>query len=150
MKRHEDEDLMAKLDAYKAKPTPLMFEQEDGTNSIAGLLEFGGWDHAKKTLTPIQVGALAAKPGAPTISWFFDSLAAAAEAGVLDNESFAQQLFASDEDRQVLVDLLQESGDIWWLNDRHFWALEALGFSEDEATSYPAFADALADRVEVE
>lgn len=104
---------------------------------MSALLEFGGWNPAKKALRPSRVGALVAKPGAPTITWFFDSLAAAAEVGVLDDEAFAQQLFASEDDMQVLIELLQEGGDIWWLNDRHFWALQALGFGEDEAASYP-------------
>lgn len=109
---------MAKLNAYKAKPTPSIFEDKESEKQVAALLKFGGWDPTKKTLTPIRVGALAAKPGSPTITWVFDSLAAAAEAGALDDEDWLQQAFASNDDLQVFIELLQESGDIWWVNDR--------------------------------
>jgi hypothetical protein len=39
---------------------------------------------------------------------------------------------------------LQESVDIWWVTDRHFWALEQLGFDESEMATYSGVADALA------
>ncbi|MFL9906887.1 hypothetical protein [Paraburkholderia sp. RL17-337-BIB-A] len=139
---------MAKIESYKAKPTPLIFEDEESTKQVSALLEFGGWNPAKKAMTPIRVGALAAKPGAPMISWVFDSLAAAAEAGVLEGEEWLKQVFASDDDLQVLVELLQESGDVWWLNDRHFWALQHLGLNEDDAATYTGVANALAQIAE--
>jgi hypothetical protein len=140
--------LMAKIESYKAKPTPLIFEDEESAKQVTALLEFGGWNAAKKALTPIRVGALAAKPGAPMITWVFDSLAAAAEAGVFDNEDWLLQLFASDDDLQVFADVLQESGDIWWVNDRHFWALERLGFDESDAATYTGVADALVGMID--
>lgn len=42
---------------------------------------------------------------------------------------------ATDDDCDVLADLLQEVGNIWRLNDRHFWALQALGIGEEGAAS---------------
>lgn len=139
---------MAKIESYNAKPTPLIFEDNASEKQVAAMLEFGGWDPAKKALTPIRVGALVAKPGAPTITWVFDSLAAAAEAGVLDSEDWMNQVFASGDDLQVFIELLQESGDIWWVNDRHFWALECLGFDESDTVTYARVADALAQLAE--
>lgn len=127
---------------YKAKPTPLMFEDEDGQRTASALIEFGGWDYNAKKLTPIRVGALAAKPGAPVLNWLFDSIAAAAEAGTLDTDDLAGQIFGESNDFEVFIELMREGSDLWWLNDRYFWALQDLGFSEEDCTSFDALADA--------
>ncbi|MBB5427491.1 hypothetical protein HDG40_005670 [Paraburkholderia sp. JPY158] len=139
---------MAKIESYNAKPTPLIFEDQESEKQIAALLEFGGWNPDKQALTPIRVGALAAKPGTPTLTWVFDSLSASAEAGILDSENWLNQVFASGDDLQVFIELLQESGDIWWVNDRHFWALECLGFDESSTATHVGVADALAQLAE--
>lgn len=49
-------------------------------------MEFGGWTHSEKTLTPIRLTDLLAMPHNPALMWVMDSLAAAAEAGRLDAE----------------------------------------------------------------
>jgi hypothetical protein len=42
-----------------------------------------------------------------------DRLAAAAEAGALDTDEYLQQFFASKDDLNGFVDLLNENGEIW-------------------------------------
>ena len=133
---------MAKIEAYVARPTQLMFENEEGERAASALIEFGGWNHKTKTLAPIAVEALTQKPGAPTLNWFFDSFAAAAEAGVLDTEGLADQMFADSADIDALLDLMRDGSDMWWLNDRYFWALQNCFFSEEDCTSFSALADA--------
>src|ERR1700758_4552177 len=131
---------MAKVKAYAARPTPLMFEHKEGRRAASALIEFGGWNHSTKVLTPIRVAALMAMPGAPTISWVFDSLAAAAEAGELDAAGYVQQLFASEDDLNAFIDLLNENGDIYWVNDRHYTAMDWLHSNEDQQATYPGIA----------
>ncbi|WP_029970728.1 hypothetical protein [Paraburkholderia graminis] len=132
---------MAKIEAYAARPTPLMFENEEGQRAAGALIEFGGWNHTKKTLAPISVEALAQKPGAPVLNWFFDSLAAAAEAGALDTDGLADQLFADSADIDALLELMRDGSEMHWLNDRYFWALQNC-FSDEDCTSFDALADA--------
>ncbi|CAM2191244.1 protein of unknown function [Paraburkholderia kururiensis] len=69
-------------------------------------------------------------------------LAAAAETGALDSESLANQMFAESADIDALIEQLRDGSDLWWLNDRYFWALENLNFSEEDCTSFGALADA--------
>jgi len=83
---------MATINAYRPQPAPLMFETEEGQRMASGCIEFGGWHHRDKTLTPIQLTALLAMPGNPALFWAMDSLAAAAEAGRLDAERYIEQL----------------------------------------------------------
>ncbi|MGF6937151.1 hypothetical protein OKW41_006313 [Paraburkholderia sp. UCT70] len=133
---------MAKIEAYAARPTPLLFENEEGQRAASALIEFGGWNHVTKTLTPMSVEALTQKPGAPVLTWFFDSLAAAAEAGVLDTDGLADQLFADSVDIDALVGLMRDGSEMYWVNDRYFWSLQECFFSEEDCTSFGALADA--------
>jgi hypothetical protein len=89
---------MATINAYRPQPAPLMFETAEGQRMASGCIEFGGWHHRDNTLTPIQLTALLTMPGNPGLSWAMDSLAAAAEAGILDGDRYVEQLFASKED----------------------------------------------------
>src|SRR5260370_41495427 len=114
---------MATINAYRPQPAPLMFETEEGQRMASGCIEFGGWHHRDKTLTPIQLTALLAMPGNPALFWAMDSLAAAAEAGRLDAERYIEQLFASKEDVRSFRLILRDAGGDRGLNDRLFHAL---------------------------
>jgi hypothetical protein len=94
-----------------------MFESEDGQRTSSALIEFGGWNHAEKTLTPIRVAALSHMPGSPTPQWVMNSFGAAAEAGRLDSDRYIQQLIASKTDVRDFRQLLRDSGTELWVND---------------------------------
>ena len=51
---------MAMVNTYIPHPTPLMFETDEGKRMASACLEFGGWNHREKTLTPIRVTELLA------------------------------------------------------------------------------------------
>jgi hypothetical protein len=131
---------MATINAYRPQPAPLMFETEEGQRMASGCIEFGGWHHRDKTLTPIQLTALLALPANPALFWAMDSLAAAAEAGRLDAEQYLEQLFASKDDVRSFRLILRDAGSDRWLNDRHFNALKKLGCAELDAVTYAGIA----------
>ena len=131
---------MAVINGYIPQPSQLMFETEEGQKAATACIEFGGWNHRDKTLTPIQLTALLTMPGNPGLSWAMDSLAAAAEAGILDGDRYVEQLFASKEDVRSFRFILRDAGADKWLNDRHFTALKKLGCSELDAVTYASVA----------
>ncbi|MFL9862189.1 hypothetical protein PQR72_41830 [Paraburkholderia madseniana] len=105
-----------------------------------GCIEFGGWDHTNKALTPIKLAELLTMPGNPGLAWTMDSLAAAAEAGMLDGDQYIAQLFASNEDVRAFRLILRDAGGEKWLTDRHFTALRKLGCAELDAVTYASIA----------
>ncbi|MFL9898937.1 hypothetical protein PQR71_12370 [Paraburkholderia fungorum] len=117
-----------------------MFETEAGQKVSAACIQFGGWNHRDKTLTPIQLSALLTMPGNPGLAWAMDSFAAAAEVGILDGDQYIEQLFASKEDVRSFRLILRDAGAEKWLNDRHFTALKKLGCAELDAVTYAAVA----------
>jgi hypothetical protein len=132
---------MATINAYIPQPAPLMFETEEGQRTASGCIEFGGWNHLAKTLTPIELSALLAMPGNPGLSWVMDSLAAAAESGRIDAERFIGQLFATWEDVRAFRLILRDAGGDRWQNDRHYNALKKLGCAEMDAVTYAGIAN---------
>lgn len=135
---------MTATKGYAAKPTPIIFEHVDGEKAASAYIEFGGWCTKTRKLGSIRVADLATMPGAAVISWVLDSLTAAVEAGVMDDETYLQKLFSSREDLDAFVHALREESDILWVNDRHFRALEALtGYGDEHLLTYAAIADAL-------
>ncbi|WOD16995.1 hypothetical protein [Paraburkholderia kirstenboschensis] len=117
-----------------------MFETQEGQRMASGCLEFGGWDHKNKSLTPIKLAELLARPHTPGLSWVMDSMAAAAEAGRLDAERYVGQLFASRGDVRAFRHVLREAGGDRWLSDRHHYALRKLGNAELDVTTYVGIA----------
>lgn len=131
---------MATINAYIPTVTPLLFETEEGKRTASACLEFGGWNHSEKTLTPIRVTDLLAMPHNPALMWVMDSLAAAAEAGRLDADRYVDQIFASRCDARAFRLVLRDAGADCWLNDRHHNALRKLGCAVMDANAYPAIA----------
>jgi hypothetical protein len=131
---------MAAINAYIPAVTQLMFETEEGKRTASACLEFGGWNHDDKTLTPIHVEALLAMPHNPALLWVMDSLAVAAEAGRLDADRYIEQLFASRSDVRAFRLILRDAGSDLWLNERHHNALRKLGGASMDATTYPVIA----------
>ena len=127
---------MPTVNAYIPQVSPLIFETEEGVRKASACIEFGGWNAEKATLTPIKVGALLAMPGAPTLTWVMDSLAAAVEAGRVDPETCLTQLFASPADMRDIRMLLRDEGRDLWLSDRHRGALLKLGAASIDVLSY--------------
>jgi hypothetical protein len=134
------EDLMAKIAPYTPQPAPLMFETEEGQSLASANLEFGGWNPAKKQLKPIQIRRIVETRG-DSFSWAFDSLAASAEAGKLDDETYLQQLFSGKDDLDNLVNIIRYSEENGPLKDRHLQALvHVTSYSRDELDSYATVA----------
>jgi hypothetical protein len=131
---------MAAVNAYIPQPSKLMFETEEGQKVASACIEFGGWNHRDKILTPIKLSALLTMPGNPGLAWTMDSLAAAAEAGMLDGDMYIDQMFASKEDVRSFRLILRDAGGEKWLNDRHFTGLKKLGCAEIDAVSYASIA----------
>ncbi|MBB5400559.1 hypothetical protein [Paraburkholderia youngii] len=127
---------MPTVNAYIPQVSALIFETEEGVRKASACIEFGGWNADKATLTPIKVGALLAMPGAPTLTWVMDSLAAAVEAGRVDPETCLTQLFASPSDMRDMRAVLRDEGRELWLSDRHRSALLKLGASSIDLVSY--------------
>jgi hypothetical protein len=94
----------------------LMFETKEGQKVVAACIEFGGWHHRDKTLMPIHLSALLTMPGNPGLVWAMDSLAAAAEAGLLDGDRYIEQLFATREEVRSFRQILRDAGGDRWLN----------------------------------
>lgn len=132
---------MAVVNAYVPQMSQLMFETEAGQKVSAACIDFGGWNHHDKTLTPIRLSALLTMPGNLGLTWIMDSLAAAAEAGILDGDEYIEQLFASKSDVRSFRLILRDAGGEKWLNDRHFTALKKLGCAELDAVTYAAVAN---------
>jgi hypothetical protein len=140
LKIQKHEDLMAKTVPYVPQPAPLMFETEEGESLTSSLLEFGGWNAVKKQLKPIQVRRIVAARG-ESFTFAFDSLAASAEAGKLDDETYLQQLFAGKDDLDSLVNIMRYSKEDGPLKDRHLQALvHVTSYSRDELDSYATVA----------
>ncbi|CPH57475.1 Uncharacterised protein [Burkholderia pseudomallei] len=136
---------MAKTQGYTPLPTPLLFDHDDGRRFASEHIAFGGWNHETRELSSIRARDMLAKVGNSTLSWVFDSLAAATEAGVTTPETYISQLFASRDDLDAFLGLLDVDSDIWWVNDRHFHALEWLGKPEDRLTAYITIAEILTE-----
>jgi hypothetical protein len=131
---------MATINAYIPQTSSLMFETEEGQRMASACIEFGGWHHAEKVLTPIELSALLAMPGNPGLQWVMDSLAAAAEAGRLNSERCIEQLFATREDVRAFRLILRDAGADRWVNDRHYAALKKVGCAELDAATYAGIA----------
>jgi hypothetical protein len=127
---------MAAINGYIPQVTLLMFETEEGQRMASACIEYGGWDHKNRTLTPIKLAELLARPHNPGLSWVMDSLAAAAEAGRLDADKYIEQIFAGKEDVRAFRHVLREAGGDRWLTDRHHNALRKLGNAECDVTAY--------------
>jgi len=113
--------------------------------SLSILLELEGHNVTaaiivKKTLTPIHLSALLIMPDNPDLFWAMDSLAAAAEGGILDGDRYIAQLSASKEDVRAFRLILCDAGTDKWLNDRHFTALKKLGCAALDAVTYATIA----------
>ncbi|MEM5299092.1 hypothetical protein VSR82_32830 [Burkholderia sp. JPY481] len=127
---------MPTVNAYIPQVSSLIFDTDEGARKASACIEFGGWNAEKATLTPIKVGDLLAMPGAPTLVWVMDSLAAAAEAGRVDPETCLTQLFASPSDIRDMRAVLHGEGRGLWLSDRHRGALLKLGAASIDLLSY--------------
>lgn len=127
---------MPTVNPYIPQVSSLIFDTEEGARKASACIEFGSWNAEQATVTPIKVGALLAMPGAPTLTWVMDSLAAAAEAGHVAPETCLNQLFASPSDMRDMRAVLRDEGRDPWLSDRHRGALLKLGAASIDLVSY--------------
>ncbi|WP_233832828.1 hypothetical protein [Paraburkholderia sp. ZP32-5] len=127
---------MPTVNAYIPQVSALIFDTEEGARKASACIELGGWNAEKAALAPIRVGDLLAMPGAPTLTWVMDSLAAAVEAGRVDPETCLTRLFASPSDMRDMRAVLHDEGRSAWLSDRHRGALLKLGAAFIDVLSY--------------
>ncbi len=133
------------MSGYTPKPTPLLFEQgaDERNRWQAHVSEHGGWDAESKTMKPIT---FAAHAGDLHTELALDSIAAATEAGVVNEANFPASAFASWKDYETWRESLYEYSGNYWLNDRHFNAFcRGLFFEGEGLTTYAVIADSLAE-----
>lgn len=83
---------------------------------------------------------IAAKTADSGLAWAMDSLNAMAGTGILDGDTFIEQMFASKEDVRSFRLTLRDTGADKWLTDRHFTALKKLSCAELDAVTYASIA----------
>lgn len=106
---------------------------------------YGGWDDAKKILSPIQYEKLLAdgEDGVGMAEWVCDCIALAFENGYLAAENFPTAIFGSRADFEAFCEYLNDY-DLFWVNDRHFAAFfNLLGNTEEQCITYATIAEAL-------
>jgi hypothetical protein len=75
---------MPVVNEYVPQPSKLMFQTGEGQQAAAACIDFGGWNHNKQALTPIQLSSLLTMLANTRLTWAMGSFAAAAKVGVLD------------------------------------------------------------------
>ncbi len=124
--------------AYKPQITHIAL---NGTYD--GIRQFGGWNEKKKVFGPLQFVAIQDEDSFLAPFYALDNLALAMEAGIVDGDRFVQQIFATREDFEAFCEDLRQT-DTFWMNDRHFRALECL-LGEEGNVSYAEAGESLED-----
>lgn len=109
------------------------------------LKSYGGWNPVKKTLTPINFENLMETEEDAHIcgaEWALNCIALAVEAGHLEQSNFPEAAFSSKNNFESFCTALGDSV-FFWVNDRHFWAVEALGLPEEGSVTYPVIGETL-------
>lgn len=137
---------MALIEAYKLTPRELSFEGNPyaAKNYAEFVKRCGGFDSKKKTVTKMKWEAEAGFDLWP----YLDSLTGAVEAGLVDDEKWPSQLFASKQDLAEFAAALHNYHD-WRIIDRWYQALGFLGEFDDDGlgvTSCLEMADSLWER----
>lgn len=119
---------MALIDSYTLTPRALSFEAQYSIKSYAAFVkENGGFDAKKKKVTPLKWS----NDNSFEVHDYLDSLTGAVEAGLVDDEKWPTQLFASKQDLAEFVAALSNYDEFWRITDRWYQALGLLGDFDD-------------------
>ena len=132
--------LMPTAKRYKRSPEIKMIDSASDLYQN-NLRQYGGWDQVSRTLTPINYAALHKQELQEDKSqfgaeWVLDCMTLAIEDGRLGKMNFPESVFFSSKDFELFCQELENYG-VFWVTDRHFLAMEALGLREASMLSYP-------------
>lgn len=110
--------------------------------------KFGGYNPVTKTLTPFKMAPYS-EDYAPTLSDMLQSIAAAVEEGLVDDEQWPVQLFGSREVLDSFLTYLESYDDTYRIVDPWWQALAALMDASEEAglVRSEELADGLTERI---
>lgn len=145
---------MALIPSYKLAPRALSFEastyvsyndtKEQKSEYRLGYGQYrdkvGGFDPYTQAVTPLTFD--------DTVDPYFylDSLTGAVEAGLVDDEKWPEQLFASKSDLESFLAELDTYDQQWRITDRWYQALGLLGGFDDEGEGYVS-GSAMSDEI---
>lgn len=119
---------MALIAAYSLKPRSLSFENEYSLKDYnAFVKKHGGFDPKKKKVKPMTWSNVAGVD----LWHYLDSLTGAIEAGLVDDEKWPAQLFATKDDLAGFIEVLSTYDEFWRITDRWYQALGLLGDFDD-------------------
>jgi hypothetical protein len=145
---------MALIPAYKLAPRALSFEAStyvsySGTNEHKSQYhvaygqyrdKVGGFDPYTQTVTPLMFDEKVDP------YHYLDSLTGAVEAGLVDDEKWPEQLFASKSDLENFLAELDTYDLRWRITDRWYQALGLLGGFDDEGEGHVS-CSAMSDEI---
>ncbi|WP_430407321.1 hypothetical protein [Hydrogenophaga sp.] len=145
---------MALILSYKLAPRALSFEastyvsfngskdQKARYNVAYGQYrsKVGGFDPHTQTVTPLTFD------DAFDTYYYLDSLTGAVEAGLVDDEKWPSQLFASKSDLENFLAELDTYDQQWRITDRWYQALGLLGGFDDQGEGYVS-CSAMSDEI---
>lgn len=145
---------MALIPSYKLTPRALSFEAStyvsfNGTEDQRSHYHFaygqyrdkvGGFDPYTQTVSPLTFH------DEVDFYYFLDSLTGAVEAGLVDDEKWPEQLFASKSDLESFLAELDTYDQQWRITDRWYRALGLLGDFDDEGDGHVS-GSAMSDEI---
>lgn len=134
---------MTKPTGYTPTPTKLQFER-DGSLKLwmESHAKLGGWNPETKTFTAFT---LSEDFDDGETNYVLDSLAAAVEAGVLEQDSFIDVAFGKDGLTNFVPMLEAYDESEFWVNERFAQAFMYLGFYEGQCRTFSSIAEALVE-----
>lgn len=115
----------------KSVSVPYVLAYEDSSEYNAESLKAflsagGGYDAASNTFKPLSAEQVT------TMHLTLDSITVAVEKGLLDSDSWTQQLFADEEAFETFLRELSSIEDCYRINDRNWYALFSISGAVDE------------------
>ena len=139
------------LPAYKPTCTPLGYDKGSKYPPIIGSnpAKWGGFDPKTNAVVPFKIITSDDRIG--SLQEYLDNMTVAIEAGVVFSETFVLDFFGTEKKAHAFADLLADEYPEFWVNDRHFNALQsALGSNEDDCATYAGLAEVFRDKASEE
>lgn len=114
-------------------PQKLSFEyDDDSAKQYAAFVKAnGGFNHSTCALTPLRLTTALMEDFNRTLH-VFDSITAAIEAGVVDEDAWPEQLFADDVAFEVFLTTLEDYNEMHLVSERWYQAFFALNTTGEE------------------
>lgn len=140
---------MANFDYKYVAPRAVLSDSAEAQATYAAVKVVGGYNPSTKQFSPLKLDderIIPADNADLLIGWpILETLAAALEAGIVDEEMWPTQLFANRDSYQSFVEILREYEMGFKLVDPWWSALRVLAGGQDEDEGFSTAAD-LADR----